>query len=129
MAKIESQNIELRELRDDIKEIKETMKDLAKIAGKQALQNQRIEMIEVKMGKYDEEIADIRKEIIIIDKRCITRQNVVDFGMQRMRNSDDTMSQDTWWTLFIGSAVRHGIWIVFTGLLVPLILYMMGVKK
>ena len=129
MDEIESQNIELRELRDDIKEIKDTLKELAKVASTQALQNQRLDMVEKDMSHIKDDLTSIHRELVIIDKRCLERAPVVEFGKKLMDNPDKYMPNDTWWTMFIGSAVRNGIWIVLTGLIVPLILYLTGVKK
>lgn len=129
MDEIESQNIELRELRDDIKEIKDTMKELAKVASTQALQNQRLDIVEKDTSHIKDDLISIHRELVIIDKRCLERVPVIEFGKKRMDSPDKYMSNDTWWTMFIGSAVRNGIWIVLTGLIVPLILYLTGVKK
>ena len=105
------------------------MKELAKVASTQALQNQRLDMVERDMSHIKDDLTSIHRELVIIDKRCLERAPVVEFGKKRMDSPDKYMSNDTWWTMFIGSAVRNGVWIVLTGLIVPLILYLMGVKK
>ncbi len=105
------------------------MKELAKVASTQALQNQRLDMVERDTSHIKDDLLSIHRELVTIDKRCLERVPSVEFVKKRMDSPDKYMSNDTWWTMFIGSAVRNGVWIVLTGLIVPLILYLMGVKK
>ncbi len=128
MDAIESQNVELRELREDVKEIKSTVKELAVVAQNQAVQNQRIEGIERRTGKLETEIEHTWECIRKIDRKCLEREPVVKFG-HRLMESPNHYSHDDWWNLLIGSAVRNGIWIVVTGVMTSLILYYLGVKK
>lgn len=127
MVVIETQNIELRELREDVKEIKDTVKELAVVAQNQALQNQRIEVIERRTGKLETEIEHTWEYIRKIDRKCLEREPVVKFVHRLMESPSH--SPDDWWNLLIGSAVRNGIWIVVTGVMTSLILYYLGVKK
>lgn len=127
MVVIETQNIELRELREDVKEIKSTVKELAVVAQNQALQNQRIDGIERRTGKLEVEIEHTWDCIRKIDRRCLEREPVVKFGHRLMESPSH--SPDDWWNLLIGSAVRNGIWIVVTGVMTSVILYYLGVKK
>jgi len=124
---IEAQNIELRELREDVKEIKSTVKELAVVAQNQALQNQRIDGIERRTGKLESESERAWECIRKIDRRCLEREPVVKFGHRLMESPNH--SPDDWWNLLIGSAVRNGVWIIMTGVMTTLILHYLGVKK
>lgn len=124
---IETQNIELRELREDVKEIKSTVKELAVVAQNQALQNQRIDGIERRTGKLEVDIEHTWECIRKIDLRCVEREPVVKFVHRLMESSHH--SPDDWWTMFLGSALRNGLWIVMTGVMTTLILHYLGVKK
>ena len=127
MVVIETQNIELREIREDLKEIKSTVKELAVVAQNQALQNQRIEVIERRTGKLETEIEHTWECIRKIDRKCLEREPVVKFGHRLMESPSH--SPDDWWNLLIGSAVRNGVWIIMTGVMTTLILHYLGVKK
>jgi hypothetical protein len=124
---IESQNVELRELREDVKEIKSTVKELAVVAQNQAVQNQRIEGIERRTGKLETEIEHTWECIRKIDRKCLEREPVVKFGHRLMESPSH--SPDDWWNLLIGSAVRNGVWIIMTGVMTTLILHYLGVRK
>ena len=127
MVVIETQNIELRELREDVKEIKSTVKELAVVAQNQALQNQRINGIERRTGKLELDIEHTWECIRKIDRRCLEREPVVKFGHRLMESPNH--SPDDWWTMFLGSALRNGLWIIMTGVMTTLILHYLGVKK
>jgi len=124
---IETQNIELREIREDLKEIKSTVKELAVVAQNQALQNQRIDVIERRTGKLEVEIEHTWECIRKIDRKCLEREPVVKFGHRLMESPHH--SPDDWWTMFLGSALRNGVWIIMTGVMTTLILHYLGVKK
>ena len=124
---MESQNIELKEVREDIKEIKISIKELAIIAQNQALESQRVDSIEKKIVKMDGSIEDIWKHVRKIDMRCLEREPVINYGKKRMENPE--MKHDAWFDQFIGSAIRNGIWVALTGIIVPLIMYLIGVVK
>jgi len=124
---IDSQSVALQTLSRDISEIKETLKQLANIATTQALQSQRIEIAEGKILKIETVLDRHQESIYGIERRCLEREPVVKYGRHRMEHPDST--HDDWWSMFIGSAVRNGVWIVGTGVLVSVITYLLGVKK
>ena len=124
---MEYQNIELKEVREDIKEIKISIKELAIIAQNQALESQRVDSTEERITKMDGSIEDIRKHVRKIDMRRLEREPIINYGKKRMENPE--MKHDAWLDQFIGSAIRNGIWVALTGIIVPLIMYLLGVVK
>ena len=124
---MDSQIIGLEGVKEDIKEIKASLKELTTIAQNQAVQNQRMDSLEVRVVKIEKDVSESWKAIRKIDLRCVEREPVVKFGHRLMESPHH--SPDDWWNLLIGSAVRNGVWIIMTGVMTTLILHYLGVKK
>ena len=124
---MDSQIIGLEGVKEDIQEIKQSIKELAIIAQNQAVQNQRMDSLEGSVVKIEKDVSESWKAIRKIDMRCLEREPVVKFGHRLMESPSH--SPDDWWNLLIGSAVRNGIWIIMTGVMTTLILHYLGVKK
>ena len=124
---MDSQIIGLEGVKEDIKEIKASLKELTTIAKNQAIQNERMDNMEDRVVKIEKDVSESWKAIRKIDMRCLEREPVVKFGHRLMESPHH--SPDDWWTMFLGSALRNGLWIVMTGVMTTLILHYLGVKK
>jgi len=124
---MDSQIIGLEGVKEDIKEIKASLKELTTIARNQAIQNERMDNMEDRVVKIEKDVSESWKAIRKIDMRCLEREPVVKFGHRLMESPSH--SPDDWWNLLIGSAVRNGVWIIMTGVMTTLILHYLGVKK
>jgi len=124
---MDSQIIGLEGVKEDIQEIKQSIKELAIIAQNQAVQNQRMDSLEGSVVKIEKDVSESWKAIRKIDMRCLEREPVVKFGHRLMESPHH--SPDDWWTMFLGSALRNGLWIIMTGVMTTLILHYLGVKK
>jgi len=124
---MDSQIIGLEGVKEDIKEIKASLKELTTIARNQAIQNERMDNMEDRVVKIEKDVSESWKAIRKIDMRCLEREPVVKFGHRLMESPNH--SPDDWWNLLIGSAVRNGVWIIMTGVMTTLILHYLGVKK
>lgn len=124
---MDSQILGLDVVKEDIREIKESIKELAIIARNQAVQNERLDSMEVRVGKIENDVSESWKAIRKIDMRCLEREPVVKFGQQLM--CSPAQAPGDWWTMFLGSAVRNGVWIIMTGVMTTMILHYLGVKK
>lgn len=124
---MDSQIIGLEGVKEDIKEIKASLKELTTIARNQAIQNERMDNMEDRVVKIEKDVSESWKAIRKIDMRCLEREPVVKFGHRLMESPHH--SPDDWWTMFLGSALRNGLWIIMTGVMTSVILYYLGVKK
>lgn len=124
---MDSQIIGLEGVKEDIKEIKASLKELTTIARNQAIQNERMDNMEDRVVKIEKDVSESWKAIRKIDMRCVEREPVVKFGHRLMESPHH--SPDDWWTMFLGSALRNGVWIIMTGVMTTLILHYLGVKK
>lgn len=124
---MDSQIIGLEGVKEDIKEIKASLKELTTIARNQAIQNERMDNMEDRVVKIEKDVSESWKAIRKIDLRCVEREPVVKFGHRLMESPHH--SPDDWWTMFLGSALRNGLWIIMTGVMTTLILHYLGVKK
>lgn len=124
---MDSQIIGLEGVKEDIKEIKASLKELTTIAKNQAIQNERMDNMEDRVVKIEKDVSESWKAIRKIDMRCLEREPVVKFGHRLMESPHH--SPDDWWTMFLGSALRNGLWIIMTGVMTTLILHYLGVKK
>lgn len=127
MVPIESQNIELRDLKEDIKEIKASVKELAVATTTLALHTQRLDTVESRITKIDLNVDELWGEVHGIKTTCVLREPVFKYGMKKMDHHEP--SRDDWLNILVGSALRNGIWIVATGVLTAVILSYLGVKK
>lgn len=125
---MDSQIIGLEGVKEDIQEIKQSIKELAIIAQNQAVQNQRMDSLEGRVVKIEKDVSESWKAIRKIDLRCVEREPVVKFG-HRLMESPPAQAPGDWWTMLLGSAVRNGVWIIMTGVMTTLILHYLGVKK
>ena len=124
---MDSQIIGLEGVKEDIKEIKASLKELTTIARNQAIQNERMDNMEDRVVKIEKDVSESWKAIRKIDMKCLEREPVVKFGHRLMESPNH--SPDDWWTMFLGSALRNGLWIIMTGVMTTLILHYLGVKK
>ena len=124
---MDSQIIGLEGVKEDIKEIKASLKELTTIARNQAIQNERMDNMEDRVVKIEKDVSESWKAIRKIDMRCLEREPVVKFGHRLMESPHH--SPDDWWTMFLGSALRNGLWIIMTGVMTTLILHYLGVEK
>jgi len=124
---MDSQIIGLEGVKEDIKEIKASLKELTTIARNQAIQNERMNNMEDRVVKIEKDVSESWKAIRKIDLRCVEREPVVKFGHKLMESPHH--SPDDWWTMFLGSALRNGLWIIMTGVMTTLILHYLGVRK
>lgn len=124
---MDSQIIGLEGVKEDIKEIKASLKELTTIARNQAIQNERMDNMEDRVVKIEKDVSESWKAIRKIDMKCLEREPVVKFGHRLMESPHH--SPDDWWTMFLGSALRNGLWIIMTGVMTTLILHYLGVKK
>ena len=106
-------------VKEDIQEIKKSIGELATIAKKQAIQDERMSNIDHRVCKIEKDVSESWKAIRKIDMKCLEREPVVRFGLKKMENP--SLSNDDWLTMFLGSATRNGVWILLTGLLVALV--------
>ena len=124
---MDSQIIGLEGVKEDIKEIKASLKELTIIARNQAIQNERMDNMEDRVVKIEKDVSESWKAIRKIDMKCLEREPIVKFGHRLMESPNH--SPDDWWTMFLGSALRNGLWIIMTGVMTTLILHYLGVKK
>lgn len=124
---MDSQIIGLDGVKEDIQEIKASLKELTTIARNQAIQNERMDNMEDRVVKIEKDVSESWKAIRKIDMKCLEREPVVKFGHRLMESPHH--SPDDWWTMFLGSALRNGLWIIMTGVMTTLILHYLGVKK
>lgn len=107
------------ELRQDIKEMKSTLKDLAIATTTLALHSQRLDNAENRIAKMEESHDDVWEAVKEIQSTCRVRERVYNYGLRHMESP--SMSRENWLNVFIGSAVRNGIWIAVTALIVTAI--------
>ena len=125
---MDSQIIGLEGVKEDIKEIKASLKELTTIARNRAIQNERMDNMEDRVVKIEKDVSESWKAIRKIDLRCVEREPVVKFG-HKLMESPPAQAPGDWWTMLLGSAVRNGLWIIMTGVMTTLILHYLGVKK
>ena len=121
---MDSQIVGLDGVKEDIREIKESIKELAIIARNQAVQSERMDSMEDRVGKIEKDVSESWKAIRKIDMRCLEREPVVRFGLRLMEYPAQTPGE--WWTMLLGSAVRNGVWIALTAAITGLITVYVG---
>ena len=107
------------ELRQDIKEMKSTLKELAMATTTLALHSQRLDNAENRIAKMEASHDDVWEAVKEIQSTCRVRQRVYEYGMRHMENP--SMSQENWRDIIIGGAVRNGIWIILTAVIMALV--------
>lgn len=107
------------ELRADIKEMKSTLKDLAMATTTLALHSQRLDNVENRVAKIETSHDDVWEAVKDIQSTCLVRQRVYEYGLRHMESP--SMSRENWLNVFIGAAVRNGIWIALTAVIMALV--------
>ncbi|MFA5409431.1 MAG: hypothetical protein WC343_11725 [Bacilli bacterium] len=107
------------ELRQDIKEMKSTLKDLAMATTTLALHSQRLDNAENRIAKMETSHDEVWEAVKEIQSTCRVRERVYNYGLRHMESP--SMSRENWLNVFIGSAVRNGIWIVLTAVIMALV--------
>ena len=107
------------ELRADIKEMKSTLKELAMATTTLALHSQRLDNVENRVAKMETSHDEVWEAVKEIQSTCRVRQRVYEYGMRHMENP--SMSRENWRDIIIGGAVRNGIWIILTAVIMALV--------
>jgi septal ring factor EnvC (AmiA/AmiB activator) len=107
------------ELRADIKEMKSTLKDLAIATTTLALHSQRLDNVENRVAKMETGHDEVWEAVKEIQSTCRVRERVYNYGLRHMESP--SMSRENWLNVFIGSAVRNGLWIAAAALITAVI--------
>ena len=107
------------ELRADIKEMKATLKELAMATTTLALHSQRLDNAENRIAKMEASHDDVWEAVKEIQSTCRVRERVYNYGLRHMESPP--MSRENWLNVFIGSAVRNGLWIAAAALITAVI--------
>lgn len=107
------------ELRADIKEMKSTLKELAMATTTLALHSQRLDNVENRVAKMETSHDDVWEAVKEIQSTCRVRERVYNYGLRHMESP--SMSRENWLNVFIGSAVRNGLWIAAAALITAVI--------
>ena len=107
------------ELRADIKEMKSTLKDLAIATTTLALHSQRLDNVENRVAKIETSHDEVWEAVKEIQSTCRVRERVYNYGLRHMESP--SMSRENWLNVFIGSAVRNGLWIAAAALITAVI--------
>lgn len=117
---MESQNVGvIQTLKDDISEIKRTLKDLAMAMTTLALHSQRLDNLESRLGKYETALDESWEILRTVETRCALRERVYQFGLRKMEAAP--VSREDWLNALLGSALRNGLWIALTAAITGLI--------
>jgi septal ring factor EnvC (AmiA/AmiB activator) len=103
------------ELRADIKEMKSTLKELAMATTTLALHSQRLDNVENRVAKMETGHDEVWEAVKEIQSTCRVRERVYNYGLRHMESP--SMSRENWLNVFIGSAVRNGLWIAAAALI------------
>lgn len=110
MTSVDSQNVYFEEMRSELKEIKNTLRDLAMVATTQALHSQRMDNMESRITKIELTSDEMWEAVTAIRTTCQVRERVYLYGLRSMEDGPK-ISRENWRDILIGSAVRNGIWI------------------
>ena len=117
---MESQNVGgIQTLKDDISEIKRTLKDLAMAMTTLALHSQRLDNLESRLGKFETALDKSWEILRTVETRCALRERVYQFGLRKMEMAP--VSREDWLNALLGSALRNGLWIALTAAITGLI--------
>ena len=100
------------ELGEDIQEIKAVLKELSLVVTTIALHNQRLDILENRVGKVETTTDEIWENLYSIKSTCQLRERVYQFGLNKMESPE--VSGESWRDMFLGSVVRYGLWIMFS---------------
>ena len=122
---MESQNVGvIQTLKDDISEIKRTLKDLAMAMTTLALHSQRLDNLESRLGKFETALDESWEILRTVETRCALRERVYQFGLRKMEAAP--VSREDWLNALLGSALRNGLWIALTAAITGLITVYVG---
>ena len=122
---MESQNVGvIQTLKDDISEIKRTLKDLAMAMTTLALHSQRLDNLESRLGKFETALDESWEILRTVETRCALRERVYQFGLRKMEAAP--VSREDWLNALLGSALRTGLWIALTAAITGLITVYVG---
>ena len=107
------------ELKQDLKEMKATLKELAMATTTLALHSQRLDNAENRIAKMESSHDDVWEAVKEIQSTCRVRERVYNYGLRHMESP--SMSRENWLNIFIGAAVRNGIWIALTAVIMALV--------
>ena len=116
---MESQYIGMKELKDDIAEIKQTLTRLAEATTTLALHSQRLDNLESRITKIERTEDETWEILRTIETRCALRERVYQFGLRKMEMAP--VSREDWLNALLGSALRNGLWIALTAAITGLI--------
>ena len=114
-----AQDVGLAEIKNDISEIKSSLKDLAEATKTLAVHATRLGTVEERVKRLEDSHDDMWDKVAAMSTTCALREPVYKFGLNRM--GDKAPSHNEWLNMFLGSALRNGIWIVITGVLMILV--------
>jgi DNA repair ATPase RecN len=118
MSTSTSQNV-LDELRQDIREVKASLRELAIAMTTIALHNQRLDNLENRLSKAETSIDESWETMNRIQTTCQVRERVYHYGLRHME--ERPVSREDWRDILIGGAVRHGVWIGLAALITALV--------
>lgn len=115
-----AQDVELAEIKNDISDIKSSLKDLAEATKTLAIHATRLGTVEGRVSKLETGYDEIWDKVAGMYTNCVLREPVYKFGLRKMEDGKP-QSHNEWLSMFLGSALRNGIWIVITGVLMILV--------
>jgi len=116
---MEYQYIGMKELKEDIAEIKQTLTRLAEATTTLALHSQRLDNLESRITKIERTEDETWEVLRTIETRCALRERVYEYGLRKMETAP--VSRDDWLNTLLGSALRNGLWIALTAAITGLI--------
>lgn len=108
----------VKEIRDDLRELRKDYRELTKFTTTVALQEQRLVNVEDRVGKIEDCVLSVKKSVGDIRTTCIRREHW-------FQGTDAAISHDDWLSLFLGGAVRNGVWIAITAMITTMVNVMM----
>lgn len=119
-GKMNSQDVALAEIKNDISEIKSSLKDLAEATKTLAVHATRLGTVEERVKRLEDSHDEMWDKVAAMSTTCALREPVYKFGLRKMEDGKP-QSHNEWLNMFLGSALRNGIWIVITGVLMILV--------
>lgn len=118
-GKMNAQDVGLAEIKYDISEIKSSLKDLAEATKTLAVHATRLGTVEERVKRLEDNHDEMWDKVASMSTTCALREPVYKFGLNSM--GDKAPSHNEWLNMFLGGALRNGIWIVITGVLMILV--------
>ena len=110
---------EYESVREDLREIKNSIKELTASMTQIALIDQRLGCAEVQIRKLSRDSDEAWESLKNIQATCHLRERVYEYG--RTMLEAPSISRDNWLSVLIGGAVRNGLWIALTALITLLL--------